>query len=269
MWHFFGFFFINQHNRENNNNPCDWSNNKNFHCNWFKHQWIARTHHRQTLSTEWSKWLWTVSVKNISINCFTRWRHNLVVSVRVTLMEGTWSNLLSGAPCIVALSYHVHSLCVVTSTAPIPGITRTSLTTKLLHRIGQAVGPVVTVRSVRNQIAHTVTATLDDPSFTALWGELSGALDELIDIITDPVWQTDMRSQIATLETCPISREMWEIFCRDLLKYLEVRNFSLLLCHWNKERFWCQEMFYSTSHRFLGTLRQAFWYISLEAMKYT
>ena len=141
---------------------------------------------------------------------------------RNVIKPAEWSTMYhsSPTPCAFPVCSHQYS--------PIPGITRTSLTTQLLHRIGQAVGPVVTVRSVRNQIAHTVTATLDDPAFTALWGELSGALDELIDIIADPVWQADMRSQIATLQTCQISREMWETFRRDLRKYLEVRNFSLL-----------------------------------------
>ena len=70
----------------------------------------------------------------------------------------------SPTPCASAVCSHQYS--------PIPGITRTSLTTQLLHRIGQAVGPVVTVRSVRNQIAHA-TGTMDDPKFNALWGEMS------------------------------------------------------------------------------------------------
>ena len=131
-----------------------------------------------------------------------------------------WNTLYrsSPTPCASAVCSHQYS--------PIPGITRTSLTTQLLHRIGQAVGPVVTVRSVRNQIAHTVKGTMDDPKFNALWRELSGALDELIDIITDPAWRVDMRSQIAILETCPINGEMWEEYRRDLLKYLEVHVFN-------------------------------------------
>ena len=120
----------------------------------------------------------------------------------------------SPTPCAFPVCSHQYS--------PIPGITRASVSTQLLHRIGQAVGPVVTIRSVRNQLAHTATGTLDDPAFTALWGELSGALDKLIYIISDPAWQADIRSQIATLETCPINGEMWEEYRRDLHKYLEV-----------------------------------------------
>ena len=126
-----------------------------------------------------------------------------------------WSTMYHSSPTMCASTVCSHQY------SPIPGITRTSLTTQLLHRIGQAVGPVVTVRSVRNQIAHA-TGTMDDPTFSALWGELSGALDELIDIIADPAWRTDMRSQIATLETCLIDKTMWDEFRRDLRKYLEV-----------------------------------------------
>ena len=135
---------------------------------------------------------------------------------RNVIRPAEWRNMYcsSPTPCTSTVCSHQYS--------PIPGITRTSLTTQLLHRIGQAVGPVVTVRSVRNQIAHTVTGTMDDPTFFALWGELSGALDELIDIIADPAWQTDMRLQIATLETCLIDRTMWDEYRRDLRKYLEV-----------------------------------------------
>ena len=127
-----------------------------------------------------------------------------------------WSTMYLSFPtmCTSAVCSHQYR--------PIPGITRTSLTTQLLHRIGQAVGPVVIVRSVRNQIAHTVTGSMDDPTFTALWGELSGALDELIDIIADPAWRADMRSQIATLETCLIDRTMWDEYHRDIHRYLEV-----------------------------------------------
>ena len=126
-----------------------------------------------------------------------------------------WSTIFTSSPtpCTFPVCSHQYS--------PIPGISRTSLTTQLLHRIGQAVGPVVTVRSVRNQMAHA-TGAMDDPTFNALWGELSGALDELLDIIADPAWRTDMRSQIATLQTCPINGEMWEEYRRDLHKYLEV-----------------------------------------------
>ena len=120
----------------------------------------------------------------------------------------------SSIPCASTVCSHQYK--------PILGINRTSLTTQLIHKIGQAVGPVFTVRSVRNQLAHTATGTLDDPAFTALWGELSGALDELIDIISDPVWQTDIRSKIAALQTCPINGEMWEEYRRDLHKYLAV-----------------------------------------------
>ena len=126
-----------------------------------------------------------------------------------------WMTMFNSTPtpCASAVCSHQYS--------PIPGITRTSLTTQLLHRIGQAVGPVITVRSVRNQIAHA-TGTMDDPTFNALWGEMYRALDELIDIIADPAWRADMRSQIATLKTCPINGEMWEEYRRDLSKYLEV-----------------------------------------------
>ena len=126
-----------------------------------------------------------------------------------------WSTIFTSSPtpCTFPVCSHQYS--------PIPGISRTSLTTQLLHRIGQAVGPVVTVRLVRNQLAHT-TGTMDDPTFNALWGELSGALDELIDIVIDPAWRRDMRSQIATLQTCPINGEMWEEYRRDLRRYLEV-----------------------------------------------
>ena len=126
-----------------------------------------------------------------------------------------WSTMYTSSPipCAFPVCSHQYS--------PIPGITRTSLTTQLLHRIGQAVGPVVTVRSVRNQLAHT-TGTMDETKFTAMWGELSGALDELIDIIADPALRMDMRSQIATLQTCPINGEMWEEYHRDLHRYLEV-----------------------------------------------
>ena len=126
-----------------------------------------------------------------------------------------WSTMYTSSPtpCAFPVCSHQYS--------PIPGITRTSLTTQLLHRIGQAVGPVVTVRSVRNQLAHA-TGTMDETKFTAMWGELSGALDELIDIIADPALRMDMRSQIATLKTCPINGEMWEEYRRDLHRYLEV-----------------------------------------------
>ena len=127
-----------------------------------------------------------------------------------------WSTMYNSSPtpCASAVCSHQYN--------PIPGITCTSLTTQLLHRIGQAVGPVVTIRSVRNQLAHTTTGILDDSAFAALWGEMSGALDELVDIVTDPAWRADMRSQITTLETCPINREMWEEYHRDLHRYLEV-----------------------------------------------
>ena len=126
-----------------------------------------------------------------------------------------WNTMYNSSPtpCASAVCSHQYS--------PIPGITRTSVTTQLLHRIGQAVGPVVTVRSVRNQIAHA-TDTMEQTKFTAMWGELSGALDELIDIVIDPAWRADIRSQIATLETCPINGEMWEEYRRDLHRYLEV-----------------------------------------------
>ena len=142
---------------------------------------------------------------------------------RNVIKSAEWSNIYTSSPtpCTFLVCSHQYS--------PIPGITRTSLTTQLLHRIGQVVGPVVTVRSVRNQIAHTITGTMDDPTFTALWGKLSGALDELIDIIADPAWRTDMRSQITTLETCLIDRTMWDEFRGDLRKYLEVYQ-QLVVC---------------------------------------
>ena len=134
---------------------------------------------------------------------------------RSMIRPAEWSTMYRSSPTMCASSVCSHQY------SPIPGITRASLTTQLLHRIGQAVGPVVTVRSVRNQIAHA-TDKMDETKFTALWGELSGALDQLIDIIVDPAWQADMRSQITTLETCPINGEMWEEYSRDLHRYLEV-----------------------------------------------
>ena len=138
---------------------------------------------------------------------------------RNVIKPAEWSTMYTSSPtpCTTPICSHQYS--------PIHGITRTSLTTQLLHKIGQAVGPVVTVRSVRNQIAHTTTATMDDPSFTALWTELSGVLDELIDIITDPAWKADMRSKISTLEMCPINGEMWEEYRRNLHIFLEVLVF--------------------------------------------
>ena len=135
---------------------------------------------------------------------------------RSVIRPTEWSTMYhsSPTPCTFPVCSHQYT--------PISGISRTSLTTHLLHRIDQAVGPVVTIRSVRNQIAHSVTATLDDPTFTVLWGELSGALGELIDIIADTAWQADMRSKIITLQTCPINGEMWEEYRRDLHKFLQV-----------------------------------------------
>ena len=149
------------------------------------------------------------------------------------IKHAEWSTMYTSSPtpCASAVCSHQYS--------PIPGITRTLLTTQLLHRIGLAVGPVVTIRSVRNQIAHTVTGSMDDPTFSALWGELSGSLGELIDIIADPAWRADMRSQIATLQTCPINGEMWEEYRRDLRKYLEVimstlyHEFHFNMAWWN------------------------------------
>ena len=135
---------------------------------------------------------------------------------RNVIKPAEWSTMYhsSPTPCAFPVCSHQYS--------PIPGITRTSLTTQLLHRIGQAVGPVVTVRSVRNQIAHNVINAVDVAAFTTLWGELSEALDELIDIIGDPAWRADIRSQIDTLKTCPINGEMWEEYHRHLRIYLEV-----------------------------------------------
>ena len=109
--------------------------------------------------------------------------------------------------------------------SPIPGINRTSLTIQLIHKIGQAVGPVITVRSIRNDaIAHTTTGTFNEATFNTHWDELTDALHKLIDIITDVTWQTDMRAKIVTLKTCPISGEMWEEYRRNLHTYLEVWN---------------------------------------------
>ena len=135
---------------------------------------------------------------------------------KITFTPAEWNTMYisSPTPCTSLICSHHYR--------PIPGITRNSLTTQLLHKIGQAVGPVVTVRSIRNQIAHTVTGTMDDPTFTTIWGELSRSLDELIDIIADSAWRTDIRVQIANLKTCPINGEMWEEYHRDLQKYLEV-----------------------------------------------
>ena len=135
---------------------------------------------------------------------------------KIFITPEEWSKLFisSPTPCTSTVCAHQFN--------PIPGITRNSLTTQLLHKIGQAVGPVSTVRSVRNQIAHTVTGTMNYPTFNALWGELSCALNELIDIIADPAWQANMRSQIASLHTCNINGDMWEEYRRDLHRYLEV-----------------------------------------------
>ena len=127
-----------------------------------------------------------------------------------------WNTMYNSSPtpCSFPVCSHQYS--------PKPGTTRTLISTQLLHRIGQAVGPVVTVRSVRNQIAHTITGTLDDPTYSALWGDLSGALDQLIDIISDQAWQADMRLKIATLETCPINGQMWEEYRRELHRCFKV-----------------------------------------------
>ena len=48
---FYGFFYINQYNRENNYYPSGWSYDKNFDINSFEHQWTVRVHHRPTLIT--------------------------------------------------------------------------------------------------------------------------------------------------------------------------------------------------------------------------
>ena len=73
---------------------------------------------------------------------------------KTVIKTAEWSKLYnkSPTPCTFPVCSHQYK--------PIPSIARNSLTTQLLHRIGQAVGPVVTVRSVRNQIAHTVTGTM-------------------------------------------------------------------------------------------------------------
>ena len=136
-----------------------------------------------------------------------------------SITPAEWSTMYSSSPtpCTSLICSHQYS--------PIPDITRNSLTTQLLHKIGQAVGPVVTVRTVRNNaIAHTTTGTLDEATFNAYWDELTSALHKLIDIITDPAWQADMRKRIAKLKTCPISGEMWEEYRRNLNTYLEVSN---------------------------------------------
>ena len=132
---------------------------------------------------------------------------------RITL--GDWNTMYNSSPtpCIWPVCSHKYS--------PKPCITRASLTTQLIHKIGQAVGPVVTVRSVRNQIAHSTTATMDSPTFTAKWKEMSGALHELIDIVaTDPAWQKEMKSKIANLETSSINEED----CRRCLEVLYLEH---------------------------------------------
>ena len=103
-----------------------------------------------------------------------------------------------------------------------PGICRTSIRTSLLHKVGQSAGPLVTVRTVRNQLAHAASSTIDDPTFTDVWNKLTDVLNELIDIIPDATWRADMKSQISTLQTCPINGEMWEEYHRHLHLYLEV-----------------------------------------------
>ena len=152
---------------------------------------------------------------------------------KTVIKHTEWSNMYqsSPTPCASAVCSHQYS--------PIPGIARTALTTKLLHSIGQAVGPVITVRSVRNHaIAHNPNGTLDEDTFTVNWTELTSALNELIDIVTDPVWQSNIRTQIATLQTCPINGEMWEEYHRNLNRYLEV-NWSAYIhhIHWTDSNF--------------------------------
>ena len=105
---------------------------------------------------------------------------------------------------------------------PLSSITRTSLTTQLIHKIGQAVGPVVTVRSVRNQIVHTAKGTMDDHTFAALWRQLFEALDDLIDMIADRAWRSDMRRQISSLATCPINGEMLEVLLKVFTGYVNL-----------------------------------------------
>ena len=133
-----------------------------------------------------------------------------------TIRRTEWNTMYTSSYLVCTSSVCSHQY------RPIPGITRASLTTHLIHKIGQAVGPVVTIRSVRNQIAHSVTGTMDDPTFVDIWRQLCAALDELIDIITDPAWRADIRGMISTLGTCPINGEMWEEYHRNLHKYLEV-----------------------------------------------
>ena len=105
---------------------------------------------------------------------------------------------------------------------PIPGVTCTSLPTQLLHKLGQSVGPMITLRSVRNQIAHAATSTVDETTFTDSWEKLSDALGQFIDIVADPEWREEMRSQITDLQTCPINDELWEEYHGNLQRYLEV-----------------------------------------------
>ena len=95
---------------------------------------------------------------------------------------------------------------------PLSGITRTSLTTQLIHKIGQAVGPVANIRMVRNQIAHTATGTMDGHTFAAIWDQLFEALDDLINMIADRAWGADMRRQISALATCPMDGDMLKVF---------------------------------------------------------
>ena len=110
----------------------------------------------------------------------------------ITLAEWNMMYATIPTPCTSAVCSHTYR--------PIPGITRISLPIQLLHKIGQAAGPVVIIRSVRNQLAHAVTSTMDATMFTDSWGRLSGALGQLIDIVADPgmVWRYTVTNNKST-----------------------------------------------------------------------
>ena len=132
----------------------------------------------------------------------------------ITQWEWRMMYNINPTPCTSSICSHQFST--------IPGISRKTLKTHLLHKLGQSVGPLVTVRSVRNRLAHAATSSMDDPSFTVIWSECTNALHDLIDIVQDPAWIIDIKQQMATLQTCPINGEMWEEYHRNLQSYLEV-----------------------------------------------
>ena len=136
------------------------------------------------------------------------------------ITQGEWEMMYASTPttCNSPTCSHKYS--------PIRGIVPNALKIQLLQKICQAVGPVTTVRKIRNQIAHAATSTMDDSSFKSTYGVLAGSLNELIDIISNSTWRNDMKCQIANLQTCPINAEMFEEYRRDLHKYLEVRGFK-------------------------------------------